>query len=91
MANRRNGITSEVDVWTELTILDISKIIQNGANWSDYYKDMFKEHGVEGTKVDIITKLRTISDLENKINNGTHITLTNYNELRALYGAIIGE
>lgn len=91
VANRRNGITAEVDVWTELTILDITKIIQNGANWSDYYKEMFKEHGVEGTKIDIITKLRTISDLENKINNGTHIAFTSYNELKTLYDAIIGE
>ena len=91
VANRRNGIITEVDVWSELTILDITKIVQNGANWSDYYKEMFKEHGVEGTKVDIIAKLRTVSDLESKINNGTHIPFTSYSELKNLYDAIIGE
>ena len=91
IANRRNGIAAEVNAWTELTILDVVKILQNGANWSDYYKDMFKSHGVDATKVEIVTKLRTIHDLEIKINNGTHITLTNYNELKALYSAIIGE
>lgn len=91
IANRRNGINAEVSAWTELTILDISKIIQNGANWSDYYKDMFKSHGLDITKVELVTRLRTINDLEIKINNGTHITLTNYNELKSLYDAILGE
>ena len=91
IANRRNGIVAEVNAWTELTILDIAKIIQNGSNWSDHYKEMFKTHNLDETKVEMITKLRTISELETKINNGTHITLSNHNEIKSFHNAILEE
>ena len=76
--NKRNGITIEVDIWQELQFADIEEIIKNGANWTLFFKEYFKNEGVDENKTEMISRMKSLGDIVSKINNGTHISQTQY-------------
>ena len=90
--NKRKGITVDVEVWDEIQLSDIEEIMKNGTNWTLYFKELFKDMGPDGTKLSIITRLKSLSDISSKINNGTHISKTNYDKtVHSFYIFLNGE
>jgi len=89
--NKRSGIKADLDVWDVIDFDDLCKIFNYKSNWSNLFKDMFVENGINQTRLDIVSAIKSIQASESKINNGKQITKTEYEMINAFYKRIKGE
>lgn len=91
IANRRNGIFTPIDEWDEITLTDIVQIIKNGSNWTDIYREFFKEKGFLQSKLDMIALLQELCEIEAKINNGRQISKSFSDTVAEFYKKLFGK
>lgn len=88
----RSGVDNPtVEIWDLLTLEDMREIIGNGTNWSEYFKEYFVSHGIDMTKIDLLSELKTMVGFEKNVEAGTKITRTNYQAIDDLNKKLTGE
>ena len=88
--NNRAGNDEKVELWDVLEILDICKICNYKSNWSTFMKDILT-NDEQKTRAEIVAVLKSIDALEKRINNGKHITKTEYLTINSFYNDLKGE
>lgn len=88
--NTRNGIDKELQIWDVLEFDDICKIYNYKSNWSSYFKNEFEYSDRQYTRIEIISIIKSLQLSESKINNGKHITKTEYGIINEFYQRIKG-
>lgn len=85
-SNARNGDNRVVSARDILDFSDFKKIISQGSNWTNFFKNYFTEF----TKDKIVSLLDMINSSVIKIKNGHKITGTDYNDINNLYEKMNG-
>ncbi|MDD6155956.1 MAG: DGQHR domain-containing protein [Lachnospiraceae bacterium] len=89
--NKKNGNDEKVDIWDELTLADISKIMGFGSQWSTYFKDKFSSLGIKGTRLEVLSDFDAMNKIKAKIESGKKVTLKEYQLVHSFYQPISEE
>ncbi len=91
IVNKRNNIDEEVNVWDEITLDDIQKIISNGSNWSNIFQEFFSQKGVQKNKVNTVSMIKTLYDQSKGIQMERHITHSQFETIKEFYDKLVGD
>lgn len=81
LKNRRNGTNIVINEWDIIGFEDIVKIITYKNNWNSLLKTIFVDGYEKKDRTDVINTLKTLSNLEKKISNGTKISKSEYDNI----------
>lgn len=82
--NSRSGIDENVVLWDVIDFQDVCKICNYKSNWSLFMRDILTTNSSK-TRLEIVSTLKSIDSLEKRINNGKHITKSEYLILNSYY------
>lgn len=89
--NSRAGIEHAITIWDVIEFDDICKVLNFKANWSMLLREGFLSHNITANRADIVNTLKSIQTCEQKINNGKHITKSEYFVINDFYGKLRGD
>lgn len=88
--NNRSGNNVITDIWNVIDFDDLCKIFNYKSNWSTLFKNLFINKGMNQTRLEIVSAIKSVQSSEAKINNGKQITKTEYEMIHKFYSNIKG-
>lgn len=86
-----NGEENNITEWDVMTLSDVVGLYGERSNWSEKFGSYFKNLGYQDTKLDMLSKLKSIVDSESRIKNGGQIKKAEYDVVHTLYTALYKE
>lgn len=84
-----NGAT--VSEWDVMSLSDVISIYSERSNWSETFSSYFNRLGYNDSKMEMISKLKSIVECETHIKNGRQIKKSEYDVVHGLYLALSKE
>lgn len=86
-----SGAENNISEWEVMTLSDVVGLYGERSNWSEKFGSYFRNLGYQDTKLEMLSKLKSIVDSDSRIKNGGQIKKAEYDTVHTLYVALFKE